>query len=327
MFFAKNRRERPIPEIASSIPGMIEPAEQALLYRSAKSLRLGLDDCIVEFGSFLGKSGYCLAKGFIDSSSALVHRKDAAIRCYDSFSCAKSGPFYPHLNSALDSFRSRGFLQEANGVVDFKEAFEYFTHGFEKNVLAGFQYELADMYPIDDKKIKLVHLDLPKWYEDYKLIVERFFDRLEQGTLVIYQDFFYHWSATLVAAVQFWIDKGLLIPVETAATTLSTVLARRITEEDLLELDEAMSLNVASNIQRAIEYFSQFTVDRPDIFHSRLRLAKIQYLFELGDFEGVSSEFMTLQDTGFLQIEVVYNDFAELLKYGFSMRALYQGDH
>ena len=48
---------------AMAIPGMIEHIEQKNLFDSVRSLKLEKDDCLIEFGSFFGRSTFCISEG------------------------------------------------------------------------------------------------------------------------------------------------------------------------------------------------------------------------------------------------------------------------
>ena len=75
---------------AKKIPGMIEPVEQKMLFSLAKNIYLSKNDYIVEFGTFFGRSTFCLSSGFLDNN---LRDKSNSILALDSFSCANNGNF------------------------------------------------------------------------------------------------------------------------------------------------------------------------------------------------------------------------------------------
>ena len=50
-------------EEANNIPGMIELVEREMLFNQAREISLLETDCVVEFGSFFGRSTNCIAQG------------------------------------------------------------------------------------------------------------------------------------------------------------------------------------------------------------------------------------------------------------------------
>src|SRR5258707_1237020 len=79
-----------------------------------------------------------------------------------------------------------------------------------------------------------------------KAIVElgTFFGRstacLMDGAPIIFQDFFYHWSATLIAAVQGLVDAGMIEYVSSQATAMSTRVCGPISHDAIANFDRAM---------------------------------------------------------------------------------------
>lgn len=81
---------------ADSIPGMIEPSERELLYRTSQSLDFARGDAVVEFGAFLGRSANCIAQGLARNET---FTGDCAFCSYDSFECDEDGGFVPTICS------------------------------------------------------------------------------------------------------------------------------------------------------------------------------------------------------------------------------------
>ncbi len=317
------------PKLAglNAIPGMIEPIEQKLLFELAKSITLKKDEKIVEFGSFFGKSSRCIIDGIIQSNSELNGRSVSALAVFDSFSCAVDGPFAPHAKEFADKGGVTHLLSESDGILSFVEIFKHYSKDVDKNTLSINQCELMDMIH-DHSTIRLIHFDLPKWYEEYRTLLNRFAPKLANGSYIVYQDFFYHWSATLIAAVYIWIESGLITPISTAASTLAVKTNRAITDADIAELDLVMTQrNEEDIIDSAIHYFEQFEVDRKEIFVGRLHLANMQHCFEKRNYKKSAEIMAGLISSNALSSSILANDFKELIYYGFSMRTLYQLDH
>lgn len=325
--FWKKRNKKKPPQYQNTVPGMIEPIEQALLYELVKSIDLAGDEVIVEFGTFFGKSTRCIVDGFLAANNQLTRKDYAAIYVYDSYACSIDGAFYPHVIEHAKKGEVTHLLSESAGNINFEDIFKHYMKDLPSGILDINRCELEAMLH-NNAKIKLIHFDLPKWYDDYKILLDRFSLQLQSDSYILYQDFFYHWSATLIAAVQYWINIGIITPVKTAASTLLVKLSRKITQTDLDDLERTMTQdNHASLIEQSIEYFEQFDVDRKSIFVGRLKLAHFQYCFEQQHHNEAADTLALLLKSGLCTEPVLANDLQELTRFGFSIRQLYQSDH
>ena len=68
-------------------------------------------------------------------------------------------------------------------------------------------------------------------------------------------------------------------------------------------------------------------LDRREVFLPRLTLAKIQWLFENGDFNQATNTFVRFFNQGGKLNDDLVNDYLELMRSGFAIRKLYEQDH
>ena len=73
-----------------------------------------------------------------------------------------------------------------------------------------------------------MHIDSPKFYDELEIIYERFFPLLNKKSIVIFQDYFFQWSATLIASVQFLIEENILSILNTAASSITTIVTKKV---------------------------------------------------------------------------------------------------
>ena len=306
------------------IPGMIEPIERKLLQKLARELPFGDDDCAVEFGAFFGKSTFFIAKGLGERPSRVPE-----LYVYDSFGCDRQGSFRAAVIAFAESGGVRDLVREEGGRLDFFPVFSfYLKHKIESGAVVPIRAELINSTP-PDRSIMLMHIDSPKMYTDFKSILFRFFPRMRVGGAIVFQDFFYHWSATLIAAVGALAHAGILEFRESAASSLVCVLRKDVDARLAVEVDLALSSSeqILSHVDYAIAECSKITVDRPEVFLPRLQLAKLQWFMERGDGEkaaGVVRRF--LKDGGTINQSVLV-DFIELMSQSFCMERLYRLDH
>jgi hypothetical protein len=312
--------------IPKDIPGMIEPVEQEMLQDLASKLNLRSNDCIVEFGTFFGRSTACISLGLIFNPT---FKGQCRFYAYDSFECELDGGFYQHVNNFAKNARIENLLEFDKNRVNFYKIFEYYNNqNIESGNVIPVQSELSESYP-KDGNIKLIHIDSPKFYNDFKYIFYRFFPKLQIGSYVVFQDFFYHWSASLIAICGLMIKEGFLTVEKTAASSLCCKVEREFNLNDLNEIDLAMDTDekILNLIEYCKVYIGSIEIDRKEIFLPRLTLAKIQYLYEKDMQKKAAEEIIKYFKNGNKVNINILNDFLELIGNGFSIRRQYEKDH
>lgn len=310
----------------AQIPGMIEPIEQVMLDRWAKTLEFGSQDCAVEFGSFLGRSTYCIAQGMESNPSC---GQGNILYAYDSFACVANGGFYPHLMAFVGNSGLSQLLITEGHRISWLPVFKYHLGRYmESGTVVPVESELSQSRP-SMSRIAMMHIDSPKFYSEFRYVLFRFFPLLRVGGIIVFQDMFYHWSATLIAAVAVLIEKGYLEMLETAATSLVCRVCKPFSLQEILDID--LNLEETSQIPGLIDQSIQLTdnieMDRREIFQPRLLLAKIQWLFESGKHHLATEALITFFNQGGQLNNGLANDYLELMRHGFSIRKLYEMDH
>lgn len=315
------------PTAFQSIPGMIEPIEQLTLYGLASKLSLKPGDQMVEFGSFFGRSTACMAQGLADNPQRDVSNQ---LHAFDSFGCVYKDGFAVHVNAFAADYGVTQFLKNKDGRIDFFPIFEhYLSAHIRDGVVRPVQAELRDSNPGDIRQIALMHIDSPKFYDELRLLIDRFFPRMREGAVVVFQDYFYHWSATLIAAVEAMRELELLEYRMSAASSLVVLMKREVDQATVTELDRQLAEpdRVDLLIRQAIEFCKTIQVDRPEIFMPRLWLAAYQFLWINGRTAKATDLIGEFFADGGKLIQPVLNDYLEMMRSGFSMRHLYELDH
>ncbi len=315
------------PAAIQSIPGMIEPVEQRTLYGLAAQLSLNPGDQMVEFGSFFGRSTACLAEGLADNPNRTESNR---LHAYDSFGCAAEGGFSVHVKAFAESGGVSHLLKSKDGRMDFFPVFQhYLSAHLQKGLVIPVCSELRDSVPRDIDQIVLMHIDSPKFYQELRFLIEHFFPRLSDGAIVVFQDYFYHWSATLIAAVEAMRELGLLEYRMSAASALVVQLEKHIDANTVFELDRQLadSDKVHSLIRQAIEFCNRIQLDRPEVFVPRLWLAAYQHLWESGLTVQATELIGSFFADGGKLLQPVLNDYLEMMRAGFTNRVVYELDH
>ena len=311
----------------NEIPGMIEPIEQEMLIELSETIKLDKNDQIIEFGSFFGRSTYCLAMGLKNNKTFLASNK---IIAFDSFMCRKNGSFYPHVINFAKLGKVENLIKYENNDIDFEGIFKHFLNNeITSNLVIAEKVELKNTHPIENGNIALMHIDSPKFYDELKHVFFRFFPKLKLGSIIVFQDYFFHWSATLIAAVQLLKKLNIISFEYSKASSLCVKVIKLPKIDDLLLIDNEMKNNnvIIDLLDNSINQINEYLIDREGIFVHRLYLAKIQFLWEIQDFEGATFILSSIFKNNKNLSQNFVDDYFELMKYGFSVRSLYIKDH
>lgn len=309
----------------NAVPGMTEPVEQVLLERLARETEFTSGDMAVEFGPFFGRSTASICAG-LDVNQHFDSSCD--FYSYDSFCCDVKGGFYPHVIKHATRYQVQNLIALSGDTVNFFPVFEHFLReDMQSGLLTVVKAELKDSYA-GDRPIRLMHVDSPKRYTEFRYVFFRFFPHLEKGSVVVFQDFFYHWSASLIAVCAVMAERGYLRFTESAASSLVCVVEKNFEYDAILEIDILLSQSakIPSFIDDAIGIVTNLTLDRPEIFVPRLVLAKIQWLYEQGERDRAVDEILMFINRGGRINSQLVGNFLELMRSEFSMSE-YDLDH
>ena len=237
------------------------------------------------------------------------------------------GRFVPTTRRTICQGSGLEHLLEYRGNTFHLEKYSTRIPIFPRRLLDTHETELQ-AYNYSGEPIKLMHVDLPKFWEEYLIIIDRCFPSLVEGAHIVFQDFFYHWSATLATPIFHWIETGILEPVQTAASSLLVRLKQKIDRNDIDNLkSDLKNLDDQATLNRCRSFFHQFGGDRDFYFVNRLLLAQIQKSFEDEDFAVCRGGFEILLKGKMLEEPGLYQDLLDLIGQGFSARTLYELDH
>lgn len=178
------------------IPGMTERIEQKLLNSIGQSVKLEADEVMLEFGTFFGRSTRSIVNGVLKNKNIdLASRLEPVLKVYDSFCMPNEGAFDEHKRQDVDYVKmmashggTRDLLKDQDGKVNFRAIFDHYMSDIPEKVLDVYESGLYQMEH-DDLAIKFMHIDLPKWWEEYKHLIDTYFLNLREGAILVYQDF------------------------------------------------------------------------------------------------------------------------------------------
>ena len=171
-------------EEANNIPGMIELVEREMLFNQAREISLIETDCVVEFGSFFGRSTNCIAQGL---SVNPKYSSNCFFYTYDSFECDLDGWFAPHVYAYATNANVLHLIKVENRKVNFEKVFKHYLNSYiRSNLVVSIKSELHDSQA-PNSTIALMHIDSPKYYDE--LIGKRLKVNVKRG-MPTYWDLF-----------------------------------------------------------------------------------------------------------------------------------------
>jgi hypothetical protein len=258
------------------IPGMIEPIEQNLLMNIAANIDLS-NGAIIEFGTYFGKSTACLINGILNNPSFTTER--IYLYSYDSFEATIGHGFEEYVLKHAKSIKLENALIIDSNSVNFRSIYDYFLGSYENKILKTNQIDIKYLSTFN-KKIELIFIDCPKDYKNFIYIFEKFFPSLNKNSIIIFQDYFYFWSGTLIACIQIMLNDEMIKIKSTAASSLIVELIKPI---DMHYINKVKNIMENSNLSLLIHdsrnNFSEKSMDRYFIFYPRLILANLQYAY------------------------------------------------
>lgn len=318
------------------IPGMIKEIEQKNLYALARQCDFSDPNAVaVEFGTFFGRSTACIAAGIKDNPTVRLERRiHSPLVAIDSFSCARTGGgFAYHVLGKAQQAKIEHLLHMDQNKIDFKPIFDHYLAsylspqpGISIPLLLPVRSEITNL-PTCENPITLMHIDAPKFYQELHPILLKYFPCLILGGIVIFQDFFYHWSASLIACIAILIREGFLIPSHSVASSLVCVQKKPLTTTDLIKIDQEMqTAPLEELILLGYNQTENIEVDKADEFRPRALYALAQFFFEKGRFQKAQETLAKAINTHGLSARGI-NNLLELIGQGFSVRQLYETDH
>ena len=135
-------------------------------------------------------------------------------------------------------------------------------------------------------RISMMHVDAPKYYRDFRYLMFEFFPRLTTGGAIVYQDYFFPYSGSIIAAIQHMAELHLIRPIKSAASSLIVEVIAPIKKSDMEHIDETMQSSFHPDaIDRAISSIESIPIDRPRVFLPRLYLSKLPYYWQSERFK------------------------------------------
>lgn len=263
------------------VPGMIDFNERMNLYKCARNLYKGNGN-IVEFGAFFGSSAACLAAGINDGNYKHVmisNESNCNLHVYDVFRAPKKSQFADFVYSFAKESNQQELLKINDEWVDFEDIFNVNLSKF--NIKPVVHKSLISAVNWSHGDIEILHLDLPKDWPQAKKIAEETFTSVIKGGFILFQDFVYHWSSDLIALVGFLLSKNIIEVVKIDGSTLTTKVIKRMSKNDLSELNVQMNNN---------QYLENFNIADKETYefqnlHAKntLLIAKSVYIYTNGD--------------------------------------------
>lgn len=256
------------------IPGMMGYDERMNLFKTCRD-ELSGKGVAVEFGAFLGASTSAIQQGLKKNKH---ERSDTEFHVVDCFRSALTSDFSQLVRLLARQGKVENLLYEEDGWLCFDQAFLANIERADPNL--KIHQVFLSVFAWESKPVEFLHLDLPK---DWKLahpIASIMFPDLIPGARVLFQDFGYQWSAELIAMVGGLIEIGAIKPYRITDTTLSVIVIKPITQDDVETLNSMM--DIPKNVIRTMEVARTTCLNFSKSADATVLMAKAQYQYTHG---------------------------------------------
>ena len=237
---------------------------------------LNSNDIVIDLGPFLGGS----TAGIIAGLKRTNHKGNGNhIYCYDRYKVETSTTLGKIVLSQMEDLNEDKNI----GTVDFMQI-------FKKNILAqlngtaikvkAIQGEISDLkahfvQPKKNQRVGLIHVDLPKNWINLKPIIDEIFTQNIEKTVILWQDYFYHYSADIIITCEWLLEQKLLKLNGVVCSTLDTTLQRSLSKKEIDDLESTIYSKEKRSyyLKRAIDWAAAQNL--PSYLRTSIELAEI----------------------------------------------------
>ncbi|MAI29331.1 MAG: hypothetical protein CMP38_03885 [Rickettsiales bacterium] len=310
------------------IPGLLDDDEEKLLFELSKCINLDEKNILVEIGPLFGKSTYALCKG-LKLNTSYDHKK--TLYSFDAFECSINNSLSTQILNLAKKGNVTDLLKytkrsefKKNIYVNYNEIFNHYLKSYSDNIkIISTVADNKTIQPPKNKEIALILFNISKIYFEFKPVIFRFLPKTKIGCLVIFADFFNHWSASLMLVVSVLIKKECLIIDDFRSRSLVCKVNKIPNNTDLIDLDL-----IINNENKYLTLFDDLidkcrkkNVEKMNNYLPIILLAKMQCLFEKGEYtEARNSMIEYFKDGDFSsKIAKVIDPYLDLMGSGFSV--------
>ena len=299
----------------NKIPGMIESVEREMLERYALKSNLN-KGCIVELGSYFGKSTACLINGVIRNTT---YTHGIKIFSFDKFETKKKSSFTPYVLKDAKRANLLSALIQKNNKINFKNIYSYFTREYENKILKTHEVDIKNM-KLFKNKISLLFIDCTKGYSDTNKVLDCYFKKVLNDGTIIFQDFFYHWSAGMIAVVSLLSKFNCIEITSSYATSLVVKKKKNISKDLNKKIHELKKKNFHLEIEEIKKVLRKINIYNFNIFYPRLICAQIQNCIHNKNYE-ISQYYLgeLYLNKNFFN-ETTYSDLIDLISNRFHIK-------
>jgi hypothetical protein len=291
---------------------MTTEQERDILYNLTKNLNLSNNGSILEFGVYFGGSLEAIVKG-VQENQSFSNNKVIAI---DAFATVKDGAFAKLVLQDAKANKVENLLKITEDTIDWKNIPERQFSEFDNVILLQTKIE---NYSHTYGKIALIHFDLPKFFDDLESILNKCMNDIQKDTVFIFQDFFYHWSAEIIAFIYYLLKTNT---IEFVYGVSSSLICKNIslTTKQLEEFKQI--LQQPDLVLELLEQCHIFLKEKNFcgarvIFAEEFYLAIIQYA-ALHNFDKIRTKYQEI--FSFIQTSYGEKMYRELLQYDFNAK-------
>ena len=268
-------------KINESITSEIGPIQEKLLFEKSKHIHLNHKDVFVEIGPIFGKATKSIVKGMLLNTKRTLTNK---LYVYDSFKYDVNESYAEKILALAKQQNMLDLIQyKPNSWICFEKIFNNNLRSYidSEDIIVIKGKKLRHKPPIDCS-IAFMRINISKRYSDIKSTLFRFLNKTKVSCIIVYDEFFNHWSASIMLTLGFLINRKCLAINESTESSIICQIIRTPNDADLIELDLIMQ-----DTNECMQFFDIIydeckrlkTKVNESSLHT-ITLAKIQWLYE-----------------------------------------------
>lgn len=239
-----------------SLPGMIEPVERRMLFKTVMNLKGNPD--ILEYGTFLGSSSASIVAAISERNS----QESFSLTTIDGFVCDLQSDLCANVTAYAKSTNMESLLIKETRTLNWQPLAKKIIFAAANtqelvnrtSIVSDFidyRHLHSDYLP---KNIDFMHIDLPKDWETLMPILLANIKAIRPGCIICFQDYGFELSGTLIYAVNSLINLGYFTPMFFAASSLYCRVQNSLSREALFDINYLLQSRSSALLELVRDY-------------------------------------------------------------------------
>jgi len=317
-----------VKQLSKKIIGLIGLPEEKILFEKSKNIELNESDILVEIGPLFGRATDAIIRGLTLNPH---YKRKNKLYVYDSFECDVNNFSAQEILNLAKEENMLSHIRFSKKIINYEKILNFNLQShIDSGDVVTIKNESFNIKPPTNASIALMRLNFSKKYSEFKSIIFRFLPQTKINCILVCDDYFSHWSASIILVTGILIDRKCLMIREPAGLSVIFDVIKVPNKTDLIELDLSMQ-----NSNESLRFFDVVINDikkirsnDSEMLVSKIILAKIQWLYAKGEFGSARDtmlDFFKKSGNSHL-LNSLITSYLDLLGNGFSINQMYKAN-